>query len=50
MPVISVPVLRDESLPLGRQVAGFRDRDAATFAVAAWIMTKIITQRMNADA
>jgi Asp-tRNA(Asn)/Glu-tRNA(Gln) amidotransferase A subunit family amidase len=50
VPVISVPALRDESLPLGLQVAGFRDRDAATFAVADWIMTNIITQRMKADA
>jgi Asp-tRNA(Asn)/Glu-tRNA(Gln) amidotransferase A subunit family amidase len=37
IPAISLPVLRDEGLPLGLQVAGFIDRDADTFAVAAWM-------------
>ena len=48
VPVISVPVLRDQELPLGLQVAGFRDCDAATFAIAAWVMTAIVTQRADA--
>ena len=42
VPVISVPVLRDQGLPLGLQVAGFRDNDAAIFAIAAWVTTKIV--------
>ena len=37
IPSISLPLLRDEGLPLGLQVAGFPDRDADTFATAAWI-------------
>jgi Asp-tRNA(Asn)/Glu-tRNA(Gln) amidotransferase A subunit family amidase len=37
IPSISLPLLRDEGLPLGLQVAGFEHRDADAFAVAAWI-------------
>jgi Asp-tRNA(Asn)/Glu-tRNA(Gln) amidotransferase A subunit family amidase len=37
IPAISLPLFRDEGLPLGLQVAGFADRDAAAFATAAWI-------------
>jgi Asp-tRNA(Asn)/Glu-tRNA(Gln) amidotransferase A subunit family amidase len=37
IPAISIPVLHDESLPLGLQVAGFVDGDAQTFAAAAAI-------------
>jgi Asp-tRNA(Asn)/Glu-tRNA(Gln) amidotransferase A subunit family amidase len=37
IPSISLPLLRDEGLPLGLQVAGFADKDAETFATAAWI-------------
>ena len=36
-PSISLPLLRDEGLPLGLQVAGFEHRDADAFATAAWI-------------
>jgi Asp-tRNA(Asn)/Glu-tRNA(Gln) amidotransferase A subunit family amidase len=36
-PSISLPLLRDEGLPLGQQVAGFEHRDADAFATAAWI-------------
>jgi Asp-tRNA(Asn)/Glu-tRNA(Gln) amidotransferase A subunit family amidase len=39
VPSISLPVLQDEGLPLGLQVNGFADGDAATFATAAWIMS-----------
>jgi Asp-tRNA(Asn)/Glu-tRNA(Gln) amidotransferase A subunit family amidase len=37
IPSISLPLFRDEDLPLGLQVAGFPERDAETFATAAWI-------------
>ena len=37
IPAMSLPVLRDEDLPLGLQVTGFAHGDAATFAAAAWI-------------
>jgi len=37
IPSISLPRFRDEGLPLGLQVAGFPEKDAATFATAAWI-------------
>ena len=37
VPAISLPLLQDEGLPLGLQVVGFADRDADTFAAAAWV-------------
>jgi Asp-tRNA(Asn)/Glu-tRNA(Gln) amidotransferase A subunit family amidase len=37
IPSISLPLFHDEGLPLGLQVAGFAEKDAATFATAAWI-------------
>ena len=37
IPSISLPLFRDEGLPLGLQVAGFPERDAETFATSAWI-------------
>jgi Asp-tRNA(Asn)/Glu-tRNA(Gln) amidotransferase A subunit family amidase len=37
IPAISLPLFRDEGLPLGLQVTGFPERDAPTFATAAWI-------------
>jgi Asp-tRNA(Asn)/Glu-tRNA(Gln) amidotransferase A subunit family amidase len=37
MPAISLPVLRDEGLPLGLQLTGFLNRDAELFAAAASI-------------
>ena len=37
IPSISLPLFRDDGLPLGLQVAGFPERDAETFATAAWI-------------
>ncbi len=36
-PAISLPLFRDEGLPLGLQVVGFSEQDAQTFATAAWI-------------
>jgi Asp-tRNA(Asn)/Glu-tRNA(Gln) amidotransferase A subunit family amidase len=37
IPAVSLPVLEDEELPLGLQVSGFVNGDAATFAAAAAI-------------
>ena len=37
IPAISIPLLHDESLPLGLQVTGFINGDAQTFAAAAAI-------------
>jgi Asp-tRNA(Asn)/Glu-tRNA(Gln) amidotransferase A subunit family amidase len=37
IPTVSLPVLQDEGLPLGLQVAGFVNGDAQVFAVAAAI-------------
>jgi Asp-tRNA(Asn)/Glu-tRNA(Gln) amidotransferase A subunit family amidase len=39
IPAITLPVLSDEGLPLGLQISGFANRDAAAFATAAWIGT-----------
>jgi Asp-tRNA(Asn)/Glu-tRNA(Gln) amidotransferase A subunit family amidase len=36
-PVVSLPVLRCEGMPLGLQLLGFRDQDAALVSRAAWI-------------
>lgn len=38
MPVVSLPVLQDEGLPLGLQVSGFWDEDAELFAIAGGIL------------
>ena len=35
VPALALPVLQDEGLPLGLQLLGFADRDAALFATAA---------------
>jgi Asp-tRNA(Asn)/Glu-tRNA(Gln) amidotransferase A subunit family amidase len=37
VPAISLPVLRAEDLPLGLQVMGFEQQDAALFYLAAWL-------------
>ena len=36
-PALTLPVLADEDLPLGLQLLGRRDEDAALFGVASWI-------------
>ena len=38
VPAISLPLLRDEGLPLGLQLIGFADDDAALFATAGGVM------------
>jgi Asp-tRNA(Asn)/Glu-tRNA(Gln) amidotransferase A subunit family amidase len=38
VPAISLPVLEDEGLPLGLQLIGFADADAALFSTAGAIM------------
>ncbi len=38
VPAISLPVLQDEGLPLGLQLLGFKDADAALFSVAGGVM------------
>jgi Asp-tRNA(Asn)/Glu-tRNA(Gln) amidotransferase A subunit family amidase len=40
-PAVSLPLFRDEGLPLGLQVVGFEHRDADVFATAAWIETTL---------
>jgi Asp-tRNA(Asn)/Glu-tRNA(Gln) amidotransferase A subunit family amidase len=37
VPAISLPVFEDEGLPLGLQVLGFEQEDAALIAIAAWL-------------
>ena len=37
IPAISLPVLADEGLPLGLQMMGFEQEDAALIGVAAWL-------------
>jgi len=37
IPSLSLPLLHDEGLPLGLQIAGFEHRDADAFAVAAFV-------------
>ena len=38
VPAISLPLLRDEGLPLGLQITGFFESDATAVAFAAWVM------------
>jgi Asp-tRNA(Asn)/Glu-tRNA(Gln) amidotransferase A subunit family amidase len=37
VPAVSLPLLSDEGLPLGLQVIGFEQQDAALIGVAAWL-------------
>jgi Asp-tRNA(Asn)/Glu-tRNA(Gln) amidotransferase A subunit family amidase len=41
IPTVSLPVLDDGGLPLGLQLMGFADQDAALFAVAAAVMATL---------
>jgi Asp-tRNA(Asn)/Glu-tRNA(Gln) amidotransferase A subunit family amidase len=38
VPAVSLPLMQEQNLPLGLQLAGFADGDATTFAVAAWLL------------
>jgi len=37
-PALTLPLLQDEGLPLGLQLLGVTDRDAALFEVANWVV------------
>jgi Asp-tRNA(Asn)/Glu-tRNA(Gln) amidotransferase A subunit family amidase len=37
VPAISLPLLREQGLPLGLQVTGFYGKDATTSAIAGWV-------------
>jgi Asp-tRNA(Asn)/Glu-tRNA(Gln) amidotransferase A subunit family amidase len=37
VPAISLPLLREQDLPLGLQVTGFYGKDATTSAIAGWV-------------
>lgn len=43
VPALSLPLLREQNLPLGLQVTGFEGGDAATFALAAWLVQELDT-------
>ena len=36
-PAISLPLFKEEGLPLGLQVMGFLNRDAELFSIAGWV-------------
>jgi Asp-tRNA(Asn)/Glu-tRNA(Gln) amidotransferase A subunit family amidase len=38
VPAITLPVLQDGGLPLGLQLLGFTDRDAALFSIAGGVL------------
>ena len=41
VPALSLPLLREQNLPLGLQLTGFEGGDAAIFAVAAWLVQEL---------
>lgn len=41
VPVLTLPVLQSEGLPLGLQMLGFANADAALFAHAAWVEERL---------
>lgn len=49
VPVISLPILLEQALPLGLQVAGFADKDAGLFAIAGWILTRVDHTTIRSD-
>jgi Asp-tRNA(Asn)/Glu-tRNA(Gln) amidotransferase A subunit family amidase len=38
VPAIALPVLQDDGMPLGLQLIGFADRDAALFSIAGGVL------------
>jgi Asp-tRNA(Asn)/Glu-tRNA(Gln) amidotransferase A subunit family amidase len=45
VPAISLPLLREQNLPLGLQLTGFAGQDAATMAIAAWLVQALGGER-----
>ena len=43
-PALSLPVLEDEGLPLGLQLIGAADADAALFATAAGLLDTVMAR------
>jgi Asp-tRNA(Asn)/Glu-tRNA(Gln) amidotransferase A subunit family amidase len=43
-PALTIPVLADEGLPLGMQLLGRTDEDAALFGVATWITGEALSR------
>ncbi|WP_431285224.1 amidase [Humitalea sp. 24SJ18S-53] len=42
-PAFALPLLVDEGMPLGVQVAGFADQDAAACGIAAWVRDTLLS-------
>jgi Asp-tRNA(Asn)/Glu-tRNA(Gln) amidotransferase A subunit family amidase len=43
-PAFALPLLADQWLPLGLQLAGFVDRDAEACAVAGWLRDTLLPE------
>jgi Asp-tRNA(Asn)/Glu-tRNA(Gln) amidotransferase A subunit family amidase len=48
VPAISLPLMHEQGLPLGLQVTGFNERDAAAAAIASWV-EKILAAKFGAN-
>ena len=46
VPAITLPALQDDGLPLGLQVLGFADADAALFSTAGGVLARVATHRL----
>jgi Asp-tRNA(Asn)/Glu-tRNA(Gln) amidotransferase A subunit family amidase len=46
VPSISLPLLREQGLPLGLQLTGFNGKDETLSAIAGWV-EKTLTGRMT---
>src|SRR4029079_3175819 len=44
----SLPLMHEQGLPLGLQVTGFNERDAAAAAIASWV-EKILAAKFGAN-
>jgi len=42
VPSLSMPMLEEQSLPLGLQIIGFQQQDAAMFAIARWVRDRLV--------
>ena len=42
VPAITLPALEDQGLPLGLQLMGFEQADAALFSLAAWVRGRLM--------